>query len=107
MALSYSLDWFRDLLLTCDPNLTKYRGIGSELCTVWRPQSPLTIDQDNAQHIYGWQVEVERCTKDDDDSIVALLLEALLGCERAEVSYTDAYDPTDGVHTHLFVCEVT
>ncbi|MDO4564840.1 MAG: hypothetical protein Q4C04_04430 [Clostridia bacterium] len=107
MTPLYDWAWFRDLVLRCDPAATKYHGSGASETTVWSPKGVRTIMLDDIQQITGWTVEVERNCKSDNDAVAAALLEALTESERVDLtSYVEMYDETDGVHTHLFTCEV-
>ena len=103
-----TLEAFVELLLAVDPEAVRYDRIGQdkENYTVFCDyrEDMLCADDEPAETVL--HVQVDRYTKDEQDSI-AEALKALFE-ETAEISctYEKDFDPVARVIRHLFDCEI-
>ncbi len=101
-----TLEDFRELILSADPDATRYEGSRKGNYTVWQEygMSPLAADNRTADR--AMKVQVDRFTKVEDDPVAAALLAAL--DERDEVAYTYLvdYEVDTGYIHHIYDCEV-
>lgn len=101
------LEWFKELLLTVDPNIKKYSGPGTGEYTTWQPggvEDALMADdheEDVVQRVY-----IDRYTKQDNDPIAKRIYKLLDDHEIPFIHDMDYEDETKYIH-HIFTCYVS
>lgn len=104
--MSSTLDRFEALLVSVDPEATKYEGNGKTDYTVWHPymRSGLYGDDTTVEEL--WRVQVDRFCKSDDDAVAVALLAAFDAAEDVVCAYSVDYEPETGYIHHIYTCEV-
>jgi len=68
---------FRNLLVTADPKVTKWKGAGTGNYTTWRPFEVQALMADGERSEGLMRIQVDRFTKLDFDPVVTSIAEAL------------------------------
>ncbi|MGI6634183.1 MAG: hypothetical protein ACOX7B_03305 [Christensenellales bacterium] len=107
-----TLEEFGQLILSADPEATRYEGNRKGNYTVWREYGtrPLGADNRHGESIY--RVQVDRFTKIEDDPIAAAITTALNGGEEEDhqdavaYQYLVDYEVETGYIHHIWDCEM-
>lgn len=99
------LDRFESLLLSIDPDTTKYTGSGGTAYTVWTPVKVSCLMADDIRAEEKWQIQVDRFTRMESDTIASNLYQTLAETEDVTFEYHVAYEADTGYIHHIFICE--
>lgn len=100
-----TLQEFRDLLLTADPQAVHYKSMKNVNYTRWQEFRDKALIADSVRKEKVWKIQVDRFTKDEYDPVVDLINSAL---DRDDISYeylVDFEPETSYIH-HIWDCEV-
>lgn len=99
------LSWFRDLLLTADPALTKHYADGKTEYTVWIPKRPApTLESDDGAEETVWTVYIERYALKSNDPVYQAIYD-VLEANRIDFDYEFVERERDTkLYHHLFTC---
>lgn len=100
------LDRFSDLLLTADPDCTRYGGNRKGNYTVWREYGRNTLPADNHSADRAMKVQVDRFTKLEDDPVAKAITSLLDSRDEVAFQYMVDYEPDTGYIHHIWDCEV-
>ena len=102
----FDVDAFKYLILSVDPEATKYEGDGGDAYTVWTPYGVSRYCADGGDAALVYKIQVDRYTQDDNDGIAAGLYAALESCDYVAFEYLRDYEPDTGYHHHIYDCEL-
>lgn len=94
-----TLQQFRDILLTADPQASHYKSMQTANYTVWREYGKTRIPEQT------WKVQVDRYTKVEYDPAVALITTAL-NIDDIGFSYLVDFESDTGYIHHIWDCTV-
>lgn len=94
-----TLQQFRDILLTADPQASHYKSMQTPNYTVWREYGKTRIPEQ------AWKVQVDRYTKVEYDPIVALIT-TTLNIDDISFSYLVDFESDTGYIHHIWDCTV-
>lgn len=100
------MDKLKELILSIDPEATKFKGAKKGNYTVWTPYGETPLMAGNRRQTVAVKVQIDRFTKDDQDEIKEALYQALDGAEFVAFIYESDYEPDTGYIHHIFDCEV-
>ena len=101
--MNESLAYFRELILSVDPNATQTKETGTGNYTVWTPREMVPLMPEDTGEEIGWKVTVERYTQLEHDPMVKNIASAL---DDACIPYQyqqNAREETAYIH-HIFIC---
>lgn len=101
-----TLDDFKNLLLTADPEVTRYEHTGIGNYTTWREYGTKPLGANNRRGEVIYRVQVDRFTKLGDDTVVATITTALDGSDNIAFQYLVDYEVQTGYIHHIWDCEV-
>lgn len=101
-----TLDAFRSLILSVDPDATRYEGNRKGNYTVWQEYGMNRLHGDSRTADRAFKVQVDRFTKAEDDPIVEALFQALDGQDGIAFEYLVDYEVDTGYIHHIYDCEV-
>ena len=101
-----TLSDIKALVLSADSTAEHYESskTSSESYTVWQEVGRLSAMGDD-RHYEGWGFQVDRFTKDEDDTVAATLFSTLDGDDRVALEYRVDYEPDTGYIHHIYDCE--
>ena len=97
----------KTLLVTVDPNVQRYEHDGAgetDAYTVWYELQPVGCYGDG-QEEGTIRFQVDRFTKEEDDTVAASLKETLEEQDDIAVDYRVDYERDTGYIHHIYVCE--
>ena len=101
-----TLEEIRQLVVSADEYATRYesaeRTTGNY--TVWREIRQLGLMADNL-HEEGWAFQIDRFTKEENDTVAAAIKAALDADVRVAYHYEIDYEPQTRFIHHIFDCE--
>lgn len=102
-----TLDELRDKLLSVDPNVKPWKGVGGDSFTVYSPYKKITAEADGAGTEVGWKVQIDVFSKNPKDSKVSQIESLLededdIAIEPLEVDYEE----DTGYFHFIWDCEV-
>ncbi len=98
---------FETLLLSIDPNASKYEGNGNEAYTVWTPCGEVQVRfSNNRRSAVIRKVQIDRFTKSDSDTVAAKLYATLDAVPWVTFEYVQDFEPDTGYIHHIYDCEV-
>lgn len=100
------MDKLKELLLSIDPDATKFQGAGKGNYTVWTPYGENALQAGNRRREVAAAVQIDRFTKDDPDEIADAIYAALDAAAFVAFEYLLDYEPDTGYIHHIYDCEV-
>lgn len=100
-----TLNEFMELLLTVDPNATRYYSMQQGNYTIWQEYGADHLPGDNRYLDRKWRIQVDRFTKIPDDPIADAITATL---DREDIAFSYQVDfemDTKYIH-HIWDCEV-
>ena len=94
-------------VVSVDPNAGHYESTyrGSDAYTEWHEKSTMPLMGDGV-HVGGIRFQIDRYTKDENDSVAAALFEALENRDDIAFEHIVDYEgPETGYIRHIFDCE--
>ncbi len=92
------------LLVAADPDIQHYTSRKSGNYSVWRELHRLGTTADD-EHEEGWNFQVDRFTKTENDETALRIFTALDQDDRVAVNYQVDYEQDTGYIHHIFDCE--
>lgn len=94
-----TLQEFKAIILSADPQASHYRSMQTPNYTVWREFGKRSLPEPT------WKIQVDRYTKIEYDPVIALINAAL---ERDDIAfdYLCDYEKDTGYIHHIWDCEV-
>ncbi len=100
-----TLDAFRQWLVCIDPKATHNVAVGTGACTVWHEYRRVNHHADG-KNLGGWKVQIDRYTKDEDDTVAATIEAAIEESVEIAAEHLVDRDTDTGLIRHIFDCEV-
>jgi hypothetical protein len=100
-----TLNEFMELLLTVDPNATRYYSMQQGNYTIWQEYGADHLPGDNKYLDRKWRIQVDRFTKIPDDPVVDAIT-AVLDREDIAFSYQVDFEMDTKYIHHIWDCEV-
>lgn len=100
-----TLQEFRNILLTADPQAVHYKSMKKDNYTRWQEYGDNALTADSVRKEKAWKIQVDRFTKVEYDLIVNQISSVL---DRDDISYdyhVDYESDTGYIH-HIWDCEV-
>lgn len=97
----------KDLLVSVDPDVQRYdhdRAGNGDAYTVWYELRPIGLYGDGREE-GSIRFQVDRFTKEEDESIALLLKETLEAEDDIAVEYLVDYEKDTGYIHHIYICE--
>lgn len=100
------LERFKALLLTVDPNASRYFGRGEGDYTVWAEYELSGLHGGDVYSEYKWRVLVERYTDKQDDIIARVIMNKLANADGVTFQYSLRRNNDQELIYHAWDCEV-
>lgn len=100
------LEAFQALLLSADPEATRYEGSRDGNYTVWRQYGSGPLSADNHRAEKAMKIQVDRFTKIEDDPIADAIMQTLDHQDHIAFDYLQDYEVDTGYIHHIWDCEV-
>lgn len=95
----------KTMVLSVDPDAKHYyTSKQGNAFTVWGEYERAVQGADD-RHDYGWKFEIDRYTRDEEDSMPNQIEQMLIDHPGVSYTYQVFYDHTAGYIRHVFDCE--
>ena len=101
-----TLDDFKELILTADPNAKRYANTRRPNYTVWAEYDTNNLRGDDKAIESVPKVQIDRFTKIENDPIVAAITGMLNANDIAYAGPLTVVEPETGYIHHIWTCEV-